>query len=640
MLPTTSGFDIAVTDTIREPRARVRITWSDPVIDTGLTFAVNGENNVSDKAHVADTITETEFKWFLLNGDSLLDDDYKLFPVPTQGVYQVGWYGNELSDGSGEFVTNPTLQVNFPAKPIFGVTLVGDSMLNEYPVAFTIKIRTGTTVHETITETTNTELYYTHTASVTSANNILLEISEWSETGTVVKIVEFYSSIIRVYEGDVIKNISVLEEREIRDSTNPIGNISSNEATIELQNINVDNVIDPFFPGNTDSELSTLLKPGRKVVIEFGFPVGAAIEYIPMGTYWSGDFNIQDNSPTISFTARDRMELLRKNIYDDNEFKSSQDLDDFINDVLISAKNKVPQLIYSIDSNLSSITIPYTFMNRINYFEALKNIMYACGGQAYMNRLDALIVESSAEATYYTGSPDLFITKSEYFTKDQPAHYEDVINKIEIETQPLDVTSGSPITVYESNESISLPASATLDPIELVYNSFPVSGVSDTDVTLTGTGCTPVINDSEYYSWGCVLTIQNSVGTAGTFTISIDGDVYEIKGKIVVSDTDDDSIEENKEKVYRLPENALIQETATAEDITSDLIGFYADPRNDLILKWRGNPALELGDIIVVPEYQKGTIDSKARFKIYKLETEYDGGLKQTISARRINTYT
>lgn len=643
MLPTSSGFDTAAVATIREPRARLTITWSDPVIDSGLSFAVNGENNVSDKIHTANVKTEVRYQWFLLNGNSLLDGTFKLFPDPPQTTYEVGWYGNELSDGSGEFTTDPTLQVNFTAKPITNIVIVGDTFLNEYPVDFTIQARTGAVDQMTpITVTNNTEVKLNYPVSVSSADNLLLTITKWSATGTVVKIVEFYSSIIQTYYGDIIKNISILEEREIRDSTNPIGNISSNEISIELQNIEVEGYIDPFFPGNTDSIYNLLMKPGRKVFVEMGFPVSADFEYVPCGTFWSGDFQIKDDSPVMSFTARDRMELLRKYTYDDNQLQTNQTVYDFIDDILSSAKLKIPDLLYSIDSNLSSITIPYTFMNRVDYFEAIKQVVAAIGGQAYMDKTDVLIVESSNEATYYTGSPDLFITKSEYFSKDQPSHYEEIINKLEIETQPLDRSATNTENVYTTNENedIDLPASATLDPIEIVYNTFPVSGASDSTVTLTGTGCTPVIYDSEYYSWGCILTIQNSAGTTGTFTISITGYTYDIVGNIVVSDSDTDSIDENGEKVYRLPINPLIQETATAEDIAADLISFYADPRNDLSLTWRGNPALELGDIIVVPEYQRGSINSRARFKVYKLQTEYDGGLKQNISARRIDTYT
>jgi hypothetical protein len=635
MYSTTPDFDAAAIATIRQPRARITITWADPYIDTGVSIASNGESNISDNLHIADTILESNYKWFLFENNQL-NGDYCLLPEPHQSIYQVGWYGNELSDGSGEFTTDPYITIDFTERPIYGFIIAGENTLNQYPVDFTVQIYSGVSLEYTKMVYGNTDLVYQDdNAYVASADSMKLTIHKWSETSATVKILEFYSSIIKVYEGETIKSISLLEEREIRDSTTPIGNISSNEVTVVLQNILVDGVIDPFFPGNTDSNLHLLLKPGRKVEIEIGFLLSTGFnEYIPMGTFWSGDFIIKENSPTISFTARDRMEQLRKYTYDDNELSSSTSFLTFIRSIVQSANEKIPQLSYDIGGGFVLLDIPIAFMDRVSYFEALKKIAAATGGQVYISKDDVLIFETAEYAYYYSGGIDLFITKSQYFSKDQPSRYEEIINKIEIETQPLVISSGTS-TVYESDESIDLPASATLDPIEIKYNSFPISGVTDLNVTLSGTGCTPVLDDAEYFSWGCILTISNSAGTNGTFTIEITGYTYELIGNRIVTSKDDASIVANGEKVYRLPNNHLLQSFDVAQSIADELITSYADPRNDLTLDWRGNPALELGDTIVIPEYGS----NQGVFKVYKLQTEYDGTLRQTISARRIETY-
>jgi hypothetical protein len=632
MYSTSPDFDTAAIATIRQPKARITITWADPYIDTGVSVNPNIENNISDSLHVADTILETNKLWFLLDGNSKLDNSYKLFPIPHQSNYEVGWYGNEFSDGSGEFIIDPEIVVEFTKKPIYGFIIAGENTLNQYPVDFTVYVYNGVSLEDTIAVVGNTELVYNGDTYVTEADSIKLVIHKWSEINAVVKILEFYSTIIRTYEGDTIKSISVLEEREIRDGTTPIGNISSNEITVELQNIEVDGVIDPFFPGNSASDLNLLLKPGRKVEIEMGFLLATGfIEYIPMGTYWTGDFIIKENIPTISFTARDRMEQLRKLTYDDNEYDTYVSFYTLIRNMLISARNKIPQLTYVINAGLVLLDIPNAFIDRISYFEAIKTAVAACGGQAYMSKEDELIIESSEDAYYYTGGPDLFITRSQYFTKDQPSRYEEIINRIEIETKPL-VRSDDTSTVYKSEEPIDLPASATLDPIELKYTELPVTSPS---VNLSGTGCTPVLDSAEYYSWGCVLTISNSAGTPGTFTIEITGYTYDPIGSRVVSSQDSASIAANGKKVHKLPDNHLHQLYADVQTIADGLIASYADPRNDLNLEWIGNPALELGDIIVVPEYGS----NQAVFKIYKLQTTFNGTLRQTISARRIETY-
>lgn len=639
MLSTSTAFDTAATANIRKPVGRVSITWSDPYIDSGISISNNGENNISDDLHVANTVTETNYKWVLFDATNDLTGNYKLAPVSPQSVYEVGWYGDELCDSGGEFgVWDPQLTVTFPAKPIYGVVVAFEKTLGQWGVDFTIDIKLGASYEEVIFVSDNDSYYFERTLDtpVASADSIVLNIQKWNTPGTAAKVVEFYSSISTVYEGDVIKSISVTEEREIRDSTNPIGNMSSNEASVELQNIKINDVIDPFFPGNSASLLSSLLKPGRRVAIELGYELAdGTTELKPMGTFWSGDFTVKDSSPTMSFTARDRMEKLRKVIYDDNALDYNKTVDNLLLDIVLSAQAKGIPINYDIDSLLNAITIPISFIERQDYFEAIKYVMTACGGQAYMSREDVLIFESSTRSSDYSGSPDLFITKSEYFSKDQPTHYEDLINLLEIETQPL--TLGSNETLYSTNDSISLGASAILDPIEIKYSSFPASSIV---INYTGTGCSPYTYNVEYLSWGMILTVANSAGTAGTFTFTVTGNPYEVIGENVISSKDDSSIAANGEKSYRLPVNKLIQRDDIAQDIADDLIDYYADPRNDLMLTWRGNPALELGDIIVVPEYQRGAIDNKARFKIYKMQTEFDGTLKQTISARRIDTYT
>jgi hypothetical protein len=632
MYSTSSDFDNAVIAIKRKPKAKVTITWADPFIDTGVSVSVNGENNVSDSPHTANTILESNNLWFLLDGNSLLNNSYKLFPTPNQSVYEVGWYGNEFSDGSGEFTTDPLLTVEFTKRPVFGFTIAGENTLGQYPVDFTVKVYNGVSLEDTIAVTGNSELIYNGSTYVAEADKMELEIHKWSATGSVVKILEFYSTIIRTYYGDTIKSISLLEEREIRDGTTPIGNISSNEANIVMQNINVDGIADPFFPGNASSDLNSLLKPGRKVEIEIGLLLATGFtEYIPMGTFWSGDFIIKENSATISFTARDRMEQLRKATYDDNEYDTSVSFYTYIRNILLSAKNKIPLLDWDIGAGLVLLDIPNTFSDRVSYFDAIKTAVAACGGQAYMSKEDILTVETAEMGYYYTGSPDLFITRSEYFSKERPSRYEEIINKIEIETHPLVISSGTS-TVYETDEPINLPGSATLDPIEIKYTELPVSSPT---VNLVGTGCTPVLDSAEYYSWGCILNISNTAGTTGTFTIDITGYTYSPIGIRVVSSQNDASIAANGLKVHRLPTNHLLQLFEDVQTIADGLIDSYSNPRNDLILTWRGNPAMELGDIIVVPEYGS----NQAVFKVYKIQSTFDLSFKQTISARYVEVY-
>lgn len=632
MLPVSAQFDSAIAATIRQIKGRVRITWAGPFVDSGLSITSNGENNVSDDLHIANNTTETEYNWLTLEGTSLLDDTFSLFPEPHQTQYEVGFYGSAQGGAAGNYATNPTINLFITERPVFGITIAGENTKNEYPVDFTVYFLKSSVVQHSHAVTGNTDLLFTYEYYVAACDQIQLVISKWSEPYTSVKILEMYSSIIRTYDGDIIKSISVLEEKEIKDGTNSIGNISSNECTVELQNIEVDSIKNPFFPGNPASFYATLLKPGRKIEIFFGVQLSSSVEYVPYGVYWSGEFNITESSPTMSFTGRDRMEALRKHVYDDNAVATSITLYNFILAILNSALAKIPDLTWQLDTAFSSYTIPISYMGRVSYFDALKKAVASIGGNVYMSKTDVLILNGPDEISS-TGSYDWYIEKTDYFNKNQPANYEELINIIELKTQPLEI-AGSNSIVYESDDDIDIAASETLDLITVEYTSLPVSGASATLIDVSG--CSPTIDDVEYYSWGAVLEIRNTIATPGTFKIRISGYEYTLSGATVVRSTNETSILENGEKLYTLPVNHLIQDVAIAQGITDDLIDGYSDPHNDLVTNWRGHPALELGDLFVFPEYQDDTNETYSAFKIYKIQTEFDGGLKQTTSGRFI----
>ena len=87
-----------------------------------------------------------------------------------------------------------------------------------------------------------------------------LEITRWSHAGRQVKILEFFSSLAEVYEGEDIISIRLLEEREFGQESLPIGNISSNEVEIRL--LNEDGKFDV---DNINSPLHGLLRANRRI---------------------------------------------------------------------------------------------------------------------------------------------------------------------------------------------------------------------------------------------------------------------------------------------------------------------------------------------------------------------------------------
>jgi hypothetical protein len=49
-----------------------------------------------------------------------------------------------------------------------------------------------------------------------------------------------------------------------------------------------------------------------------------------------------------------------------------------------------------------------------------------------------------------------------------------------------------------------------------------------------------------------------------------------------------------------------------------------------------GDVTRRVGDVLEIPEYQKNGIDTRGFYAVTKVETEYDGGIRQSVTCRKI----
>lgn len=738
MLSPSPSFLTAANATIRRPIGKLEITWTDSIIDPDITktTAPLPENRGSVVDQVCDTISDSDYKYTILDGSWALNDDYHLAPATTieQGQYQIGYYGNQISASSSPYVfsTDETILLEFSARAIQGVFLVGDKLLNQYPVSFDIYIRSGVTVLHTIsiTSNVNTENYYSGIFS--NVDNIELVVHSWSHPDTCCKIVEFFTSFVATYYGDDIISIDLLEEREIRDATLPVGNISSNEINISLQNyvygynewvdvgqvmtiksdiqdvtywavylivnggtpslidsytcpsrvkgvgfewvfvyqytipsystgttlqlsfiptgadsgkpgdfesdlwtIN-DILLDPYHPDNPISLFAPSLRPNRKIKASLGFILPSGVyEYLPVGTFWSNEWTINDNSVDISTDGRDRLGVLRDHIYDGSVLWENEALSDIADDVLTYAKANIPMpdLQWDIDISLDSIIIPYAYFDKISYFEVLEIISKACIGQCYMSKEDVLILTSFTSNEILT-SYDTVLTKDDYFNIKIDNKYLEIKNKVYVNYSEYSLAVSAEI--YRSENPISIAASETLDPITIEYSD-PIKGGLGSIVEQTG-GVSVSIIAEEYFSWGAIISCQNSVASSGTFKIAITGQTLSLTDTFTVSTQDDDSIEINNLSEYKLPNNYLIQDESTATTIAEALLATYSNPRSMIEIDYRGNPAIELADIVRATVYKRDIYNILKDYIIYKSSLSFDGTLKGMLYGRYIET--
>jgi hypothetical protein len=271
--PVTTDFLDKMKADRRQVFARVEIDYTDPFMDQSLTIEASEQANVSYPQQTADSVDQTTHKWASLDGSWVLDGTYHLAPPPEKlAQYQFGWWGLQHAGAGGVFLSPyPSLTVTHLPRPIHALRVVGDTAREEYPVDFTIKLYAANdTLLKTETVTGNDQVSWSKTLGLYVVNvaKQVLTITKWSHEGRCAKIIEFFTSIREVYEtGDLI-SIRLLEEREASQGSLPVGNISSNEIMLVLNNEDKKFDID-----NENSPLKNLLKPNRRIQVWLGVEV-------------------------------------------------------------------------------------------------------------------------------------------------------------------------------------------------------------------------------------------------------------------------------------------------------------------------------------------------------------------------------
>lgn len=624
MLTVTTDFQNKIKAPARRILGKVAIDYTNPFLDQSIAAAVNEQAAVAYPDHTYDAVGEPAFKWASLDGSWLLDGTYHLAPGSAEAakLYQMGWWGSTLAGTAGVFSSPyPTLTVTFVSRPIHALKMVGDGKRGEYPVDFEIRLYgAGDVLKHTETVTGNTLVNWTREiTSVAQVVKAVLEIRRWSQAGRQVKILEFFTSIQEVYEGDEVLLISLLEEREISAGSLPIGNISANEIDIRLSNIS-----HKFDAGNTQSPIYELLKANRRIRAWLGVDTGGSVEYVPLGVFWSGDWQVPEDEVYAATTGRDRLELLQKSTYTVSQVAQNTNLYNLAADVFQDAGLTAEE--YWIDTELQVYPVPYAWFDPMAHREALRMIAEACLGQVFCDRNGVVRIEGPSFLASERDTSHLTITRDDIFSKDNPVKWSEIANYVEVETQPLR-PADSASEVYRSNEAVSIAVGET-KMITAYYNNTPCIQAS---ASLEGApaGCT--ITAATYYAWGAEITVVSPTNS-GTFTIVINAKPLSVLNKERAVAEDAASILDNGKLTFSFPANPLVQNLSVAQTIADTLLATFKDPRRDVELNWRGNPALELADRITAPDY----LDvSTADYHVVRQSLEYDGTLTSKISGRK-----
>ena len=143
---------------------------------------------------------------------------------------------------------------------------------------------------------------------------------------------------------------------------------------------------------------------------------------------------------------------------------------------------------------------------------------------------------------------------------------------------------------------MTIPASTT-KTITAFFNKTPViEATASLDNPPVGVS----ITEATYYGWGASIKIQNTSATDKQATLVIQGKPLTVQNKERAIARDEVSITELGILSFEFPANPLVQTLAQAQAIANALLASVKEPRRDIEVDWRGNPALLLGDRVTV----------------------------------------
>jgi hypothetical protein len=106
------------------------------------------------------------------------------------------------------------------------------------------------------------------------------------------------------------------------------------------------------------------------------------------------------------------------------------------------------------------------------------------------------------------------------------------------------------------------------------------------------------------------------------------------EGNNIMSDKNANSVLDYGEITKVISGSQLLQPGESLKKFMGSVLQLFSFAHRSVDVRIFGNPTIEIGDIIEIPEFQKDGIDVRGNYAVNRIITEYDGGLRQTISGR------
>lgn len=442
-----------------------------------------------------------------------------------------------------------------------------------------------------------------------------LTISKMKPLTSRIVVLYFGAVAQLIFEGDDIVDFSILEEMRAEGSA-PLGSVTANECSATFRNDHR-----WFTPQNKQSPLYGLLKPKTLFEPYLGVEVSpSTFEMVPMGKFRSTDWNAPSTFVDASITGYDRLYEIGDLEVPLLPVQRNVRIKDLF-ELLFKAIGLQPDE-YDIDPTLTQ-PVQIGWIPDGKVFDALGVMTEAGNCSITTDRLSRILVRNNFQ---YIGQPVTKFTDDDHiFEIDNPQRILDTYTHVKVDYKLPSLKPVQEILVVDDLEIP--PGSTTLR--NLKFRDAPVALVTTIQL-LNNTSCK--VTFFEYGAWGMNITINNMSSNTEIVKMTVYGRPVELASSAQTAINYEILASGVKERIYSI-DNPLIQSPNVAKIYSSAILDYLSDPLANFRMQTRGNPALELRDIIEV-ESATDKIPL-SRVSIMRSSVKFDGSLSVDIDAKK-----
>lgn len=588
------------TDNPRKILGRVDVIYSDTEISKDIQTTESGNSAISHPDEVFGAYLVPTAKGCTMDGNATMDGSFQMM----DDSVVLGWWGGSLSGSNGVFANAPWIEISFVKRPIISWVVLGDEKRNEYPVDFILQYkRDGVIVHSD-SVTVNKQIQVRLTPQLEDITSIRLTITKWSKPNACAKILKFYDRMMERYEGDAIEMFEVSEEMGAADGNY---NIVSDTMTVNI--FNKDRKFDKGY-------LRSLMILDRKLMPSIGIETNGVVKYQPLGTFYSDEWQINQDSQWVKCSAVDRLMRLQKKTYVGFPLTENASLYDIAADILLKIGETADTIVISKD--LKSVVVPMAFLPKGTAWDALQEIANAGLCKIYVDREDKINVRSEKETKTKTA---IQIDKSNMFTYSSSVSLTEFANRISVKYCDVSLSDD---TVEAVSVELNIEPNASLE-LTLDYNTEVAYPAIETD------NLNVILTDFQGGVNACSVVAKNKTAEKQKAVLTVTGKAIEITTKALTKQ-DDESVRNNGITEYSHPSSDLVQSHDQAEYIANFLLEKMHAGEGVVTTTWRGNPELNLGEKYVSVDRFGDSQDLVCEYNKFT----FDGGLKQETRGRTI----